>query len=73
MSDTYQITNPDEVFGYGPCLGTITDALTGATIACFRGGERFPLNTPLCSGCDAPVTSEPCPNCDLPAETLLAA
>ena len=67
-ADTYVITDPDEVWGHGPCLGTITDALTGITMACFRGGERVPLGVPLCGGCDAPVTDAPCPNCEQPSK-----
>lgn len=64
--DTYSITDPSDVWGHGPCLGTITDALTDVTWACFRGGERVPLGVPLCAGCDTPVSDGPC-DCDLPA------
>lgn len=62
--DTYVITDPDEVYFHGPCVGTVTNALTGVTEAVFRSGHRLPLDTPLCSGCDTPVENDRCPECE---------
>ena len=73
MADSYTITDPAEVYGLGPCVGTVTNALTGVTEACFRGGQRVPLNVPLCTGCDEPLADGHCPDCDEPAVARQAA
>jgi hypothetical protein len=61
---TYVITDPTTVRGFTGVV--VTDARTGRTFAASSTG-LVPLGTPLCDGCDLPVSDGPC-DCAAPSE-----
>jgi hypothetical protein len=66
MTDTYIISDPDDT-RFGPCIGVVSNMLTGRQVASYAGGQHVVLNEKLCCGCDAPLADGPC-GCEIEGE-----